>query len=1070
MPRNRATRRSDRRIEEPSHPTPPTTRKWAVYFYLCADYVDREESERAKAFVADMRRNLEQILGAPQSAQMAVAAQIDEPDGARRYGPVVPGALATQGESIGAVNTGEGATLEQFLAWADQVCPGEHVALVIGGLGILERAGTVRGSRWGHLFSICDDSGNNDSMDLSDLGESLRRWVESRGAPIDLLAFDMCEIQFLEVAYELEGAVDVLVAPQTEVPSSGWDYTRVLEEWTAAIDRSVDVGARELARSVVAEAVEAYGAAKMPATPCCVSALDLRKISSMTQAFDAFTVALAQSLGDDLVWRMREHVMAELERTDAWSGRGSEDAASVERTEEQSAVFYDLGSMLEPVVRIAQDDADHVVTRWMDARLQDILGTRRRSSDWYARLGAAVENAVQNDTLLAPLAQKVRDSLYPPADAKGADSKARATLAEIFAKQAGEPPEDAAKRRKRFEMRLRDALDVLLHERTIVRPDWSPIPSDLRDGFQLLDSSRSQLQRIAELGRGVRGLLPSVPARGVDAATGDDDGESFVVAARRADDAAHRLLSGVSVHRPSNLDELRDLTYLQLRFHRQVHWAIYLTAVSLIKSHPAALWRVVSSLLSSASPAARGETMRVMTGPESMLVGFRTQLRALSAPASAQLTLDSREEPVSPGSSERAHFFWLRLASNVLDAAIPEHRSRVQRNAFELGLEELEAILGKASVSRDDVETFQSISSGLGDDVLASVKNTLALIEKRSDEQQSDVPPDDREPPHLQLQIARELMRYPWELLDDGRGRLSDRFAVARAAFLETSVARPVTARRPGPLRVLVIGDPRSDAAPPLPEAREEAAHIANLLEEFAKRSGGTVDFERDRDALIDTTVEWHRLKSILRGGFYDVVHFSGHAVADPVEPGSSAWLLSDLPLTAVEIRNALCNSPSPPWLVFANACESARDDGRKSGYPRDVFGLATAFIGAGVAAYVGPLWPISDAAASGMAKRFYEELVWRRRSLGSALFAARQEGFDLAFGERGDDWTELSTDLGLGWASFVLYGDPTATVAQLLGSQSAAASELPRKRPATGRRVNATAPRRTDRVEPARS
>ena len=59
--------------------------------------------------------------------------------------------------------------------------------------------------------------------------------------------------------------------------------------------------------------------------------------------------------------------------------------------------------------------------------------------------------------------------------------------------------------------------------------------------------------------------------------------------------------------------------------------------------------------------------------------------------------------------------------------------------------------------------------------------------------------------------------------------------------------------------------------------------------------------------------------------------------------------------------------------------------------YHDGVYGMASAALSQGVAAYVGPLWKISDADAKNMAAAFYEALLIRRTSLGEALALARR-------------------------------------------------------------------------------
>jgi carboxyl-terminal processing protease len=74
-------------------------------------------------------------------------------------------------------------------------------------------------------------------MDVVDVGAVIREVLAEFGREqIDLLALDSCHTQFLELAYELEGKVQVMLASQTSVPGSGWNYT--------AVDQSVEVTRR----------------------------------------------------------------------------------------------------------------------------------------------------------------------------------------------------------------------------------------------------------------------------------------------------------------------------------------------------------------------------------------------------------------------------------------------------------------------------------------------------------------------------------------------------------------------------------------------------------------------------------------------------------------------------------------------------------------------------------------------------------------------------------------------------------------------------------------------------------
>jgi len=149
--------------------------------------------------------------------------------------------------------------------------------------------------------------------------------------------------------------------------------------------------------------------------------------------------------------------------------------------------------------------------------------------------------------------------------------------------------------------------------------------------------------------------------------------------------------------------------------------------------------------------------------------------------------------------------------------------------------------------------------------------------------------------------------------------------------------------------------------------------------------------------------------------------------------------MFADGPLYAFELRQTLANAEVRPWLIYGSACEGAREGGEtSSNYHDGVYGMATAALSQGVAAYVGPLWKISDTDAKNLAAAFYEALLIRRTSLGEALALARR-----SVREDVPDLDELVTrppqrigsvpSRSTGWAGIVLYGDPTPTILQRL-------------------------------------
>jgi CHAT domain-containing protein len=251
----------------------------------------------------------------------------------------------------------------------------------------------------------------------------------------------------------------------------------------------------------------------------------------------------------------------------------------------------------------------------------------------------------------------------------------------------------------------------------------------------------------------------------------------------------------------------------------------------------------------------------------------------------------------------------LRLESARRDATLKQNETRVNPSTIESSLSGLEDLLKQRWIDSEDMERVESLGRTLGEDIVQDLDPSLAAELALAGDRDL----------HMQLQIPPPLMRYPWELMHDGQAWLSERYALGRQVFMEQSAVRWAARRRCGGLRVLIIGDP--------------------LLQD---QIGVSMDFDRRRDVRIHQVLTRDECRRILRSGAYDIIHFAGHAFFDRDDPLRSGWILSDGALWAQEIRNTLMRT-TPPWLVYANACEAAMDaQGPAAKYQGDVYGLTS--------------------------------------------------------------------------------------------------------------------------------
>ncbi|MDD4908220.1 MAG: tetratricopeptide repeat protein [Candidatus Omnitrophica bacterium] len=249
---------------------------------------------------------------------------------------------------------------------------------------------------------------------------------------------------------------------------------------------------------------------------------------------------------------------------------------------------------------------------------------------------------------------------------------------------------------------------------------------------------------------------------------------------------------------------------------------------------------------------------------------------------------------------------------------------------------------------------------------------------------------------NLILSFDEKLVHIPWELLYDGNEFLCLKFNLGRLISTGNSDIQPRYRAVANPLKMLVLSNPTAD----LKSAYEEGLSIKNYL---SKRADAiSVDFKaRNIDKIY--------IKKNLRD--YDIVHYAGHCRFDEYDPVSSGWVLEDGILSTKEF--AVMGEALPlPAVVFANACQSASSALIDFRSGRSVYGLAQAFLFAGVRHYIGALWELEDDPGFSAAEHFYK-CILSGNSLGEALRLAR---------------LSLIKKYGLSnvaWANYVFYGDP---------------------------------------------
>lgn len=252
---------------------------------------------------------------------------------------------------------------------------------------------------------------------------------------------------------------------------------------------------------------------------------------------------------------------------------------------------------------------------------------------------------------------------------------------------------------------------------------------------------------------------------------------------------------------------------------------------------------------------------------------------------------------------------------------------------------------------------------------------------------------------YLSLKIDDQLVHLPWELLNDGRQFLCQRFNMGRSVKTRQNLIGARTRLLARPLRMLILADPEND----LKGAYNEGTLIRDYMDQNKELTNASL---RSGHILLDY------VRDKLRN--FDIVHFAGHAEYNQQNPENSGWRLTGGSLRALDVAK-MTGTAAMPALIFSNACQSARTEEwfLNLRFADEIFGLANAFLLAGVKHYIGTFWEISDEPSSRFALNFYKNL-FSNMTIGEAV---RKSRLDL-IREYGEE--------NIVWASYVLYGDPT--------------------------------------------
>lgn len=183
---------------------------WTVLVYMAAD----------NTLSYQALENLQTMEEAIQPSKLNLIVQLDRPGvGGRRYKVrhhPNPGIGSFLLEELGEIDSGDKDTLSEFMLWGFGMYPAKRRMLII----------------WSHADSWYKSpkyiAPDNSSQSVIGVANGDLKSALQNGGKLDVLLFDACSMQGVEVLYELKDCADIIIGSSDTVPVVGFPYAEMI--------------------------------------------------------------------------------------------------------------------------------------------------------------------------------------------------------------------------------------------------------------------------------------------------------------------------------------------------------------------------------------------------------------------------------------------------------------------------------------------------------------------------------------------------------------------------------------------------------------------------------------------------------------------------------------------------------------------------------------------------------------------------------------------------------------------------------------------------------------------------
>ncbi|MEW6708525.1 MAG: clostripain-related cysteine peptidase [Candidatus Riflebacteria bacterium] len=197
----------------------------------------------------------------------------------REHGPATLNYVNPTGPEVvkdmGELDMGDYKEFVKFVTETAKAYPAKNYAAVIWnhGSGWKDAHGDI-------IKGISYDDSSNNHITTGQLTIALKEIEANLGKKLDILGFDACLMQMIEVAYAVKDHAAYLVGSEETEPGEGWCYDDLGKAWKKGLN------AAELASLIVAEYAASYDGGSAGSSSTTQSALDCSKINNLRDAIN----------------------------------------------------------------------------------------------------------------------------------------------------------------------------------------------------------------------------------------------------------------------------------------------------------------------------------------------------------------------------------------------------------------------------------------------------------------------------------------------------------------------------------------------------------------------------------------------------------------------------------------------------------------------------------------------------------------------------------------------------------------------------------------------------------------